>query len=241
MHVIINPTWKCQLHCDYCWLPHSGITHSGPRHTANEWADALIRVLPQGAVVDISGGEPLLFPNLVTLCGRLGRAGIRWAITSNLLHRPALDEFLLQRPPGGVCWNASVHAGNPDVHQAAAALRSAGWFVNLNGVDHPAAPEEGRDRALPYQDWENGDARDGKVRWCDAGLRHWAADPDGDLWRCSVHCQMGLPPLGNLFSGETRPVGPVCTTGCTTCYRDTPEAWCLNMHEIEGGSDATDC
>lgn len=235
-HVVINPTWRCQLACAYCWLPHARIDRQAHEVPVMRWVLALERYLTPGDLVDVSGGEPLLRPGLDVLLHRLGNGGIRWALTTNALATEAIDRMLELLPHNSVQINASDHAGNAAAWVNVRRLRAAGYNVQVNRVAHEAAGNhEAGGVALPYQDWQGGQALDGLARSCDAGDRHWVADPAGNVWRCQVWLQLGKPSMGNLFDGSFMPsVGAWdCTTGCSSCYRDTPEAWEIGMSVCE--------
>lgn len=229
-HVCIFPTWKCQLACSYCSIRNSKIDRSTPSVDWRQWATALPRVLPPGSIVDVAGGEPLLYWNLLSLLDALAKAGLRWGLTTNAKCREAITRLALYRIPGCAQINVSDHAGNPEVGRMIRLLRTAGYPVNVHRVDHPAAGQHEPDAiTIPYQDWSGGRATDGVKRHCTAGLKHWVADPKGDLWRCVVALETGQPSAGNLFTGEVKPTGAECDFGCTTCYTEDPASWGIEM------------
>lgn len=236
-HILINPTWKCQLDCAYCWMPHAPINTEGKERSGEEWARALLPVLSAGDLVDICGGEPTLWRGLETLIRAFQSRNILWAMTTNLLYRPALERLAQAGPAGCVVINVSLHEGNREIEDNVKRMQAAGFRLSFHLVDHPAAPRDGTirpDMILPYQQWKEQIPTDGKRRRCNAGTNHWTADPVGDLWRCSVHAQLGLPPLGNLFTRQVTPLSdPICDTGCTTCYTDNPAGWGVRMEVID--------
>lgn len=234
MKVVVNPTWRCQLSCRYCWLPHVKIDRAAPEHPAEEWAEALTSALPPGSIVDLSGGEPLLFPRLPALLSALGERGIGWAITTNAMDTAAARELAEAHPSGCVVINISDHAGNARAREGIDALRSA-FPTSVNRVDHGASGDhEVGGYLLPFQDWEAGRALDGRRRLCDAGRHHWVADPAGRIWDCMVSMQLGHQPTGHLFERwrMAKGVATVCDFGCSTCYRDNPAGWMMTMEEI---------
>ena len=236
--VSIFPTWECQLSCDYCSIRNSKIDRTLQPVPWQLWAKALPRVLPPGSVVDIAGGEPLLYRGIVNLLHVLARSGLPWAITSNLKNTDVVER--LYRSSGAL----RVHQherppGQPRSHANKRRLREAGYRVNVHRVNHPAAGTHEPDaQTITYQDWAGGKAVDGKRRYCTAGKDHWIANPAGDLWRCIVAAEVGQPPIGNLFTGVTEPVGPLCDFGCTTCYTENPGAWHVEMREREDHASA---
>ncbi len=216
----------------YCSIRNSKVDRSVPPVPWEEWAIALPRVLPGGSIVDIAGGEPLLYRGLVDLLPSIAHSGIRWAITTNALAGDAVDRLCASRPAGCVCINVSDHSGNPSAHGNILKLRRAGYIVNVHRVDHPAAGAHEPDaRLITYQDWRGGHAVDGTLRECTAGLDHWVAGPNGDLWRCIVAMQTGQPSSGNLFTRAVSPTDRRCDFGCSTCYTEDPASWGVAMRE----------
>lgn len=235
VHVVIFPTWACQLSCAYCSIRHSAVDRSVPPVAWEAWAEALTRRLPYGALVDVAGGEPLLYEGIVELLATLGARGLRWALTTNAKAGDVVDRLCAERPAGCVCINVSDHSGNPEAHAAIGKLRAAGWAVNVHRVDHPAAGHHEPDaQVITYQDWEGGEAVDRTKRQCTAGAGHWVADPQGDLWRCVVALETGQPPAGNLFTGRVKPTPARCEFGCSACYTEDPASWGIDMRELEG-------
>lgn len=232
MHVAIFPTWSCQLICDYCSIRHSQIDRSVSPVPWQKWAKALPKVLPRNSIIDIAGGEPLLYDGIVDLLIALGANHLRWALTTNAKATAQIERLCEDMPPGAVCINVSDHIGNPEAHGNIAALRDAGYAVNVHRVDHPAAGTHESDAELiTYQDWVDDNAVDGIARKCTAGAEHWVADPQGDLWRCIVAMQIGQPSSGNLFTREVHTTGLRCEFGCTSCYTEDPESWGIEMRE----------
>lgn len=232
-HVVIFPTWGCQLSCAYCSIRHSLIDRSVPSVPWEKWAEALPRCLERGSIVDVAGGEPLLYPGIVDVLAAIGNAGIRWALTTNGKARQVIAELCARHPVGGICFNVSDHSGNPEAGESIRDLRAAGWQVNVHRVNHPAAGHcLDEAQVITYQDWVGGRAVDGIRRKCSAGLLHWIADPRGDLWRCIVAVQTGQPAAGNLFTGEVRSSGRECAFGCTSCYTEDPASWCVTMEAL---------
>jgi hypothetical protein len=236
MKVVINPSWNCQLSCAYCWLPHTKINRDAREHDWIEWAEALVDLLPPNSIVDVSGGEPLLYEGLTNLLAYLGGHGLRWAITTNALATEAVEELVRSRPKGAVVVNVSDHQGNFKAHLNIQKLRRA-FSVVVHRVEHPAAGHhEGAAGPITYQEWAEGEALDGVRRWCSAGSRHLVIDPGGDAFRCCVEMQLGHKPQGNIFDRSLRlpefVTFFVCDWGCSTHYRDNPGEWLVEMSAI---------
>jgi len=240
MKVIVNPTWRCQFSCPYCWVRALGWHRRKEERPWQRWFWWL-RQLPLPSHVEISGGEPLLYSGLLPLLENLGAEGLTWAMTTNLHEAPVLERLVRRPIKGCVLINVSIHPqSDGDLVDRVRRLRGAGYRVYLNRVDHPAAPSvpEGLSdmpvHLIPYQPWEEELACEGVVRWCSAGGKHLTCDPSGRVFRCMVHMQKGLAPLGSIASlagGSLRkPI--LCHVGCTTCYRDNPSAWGLEMETV---------
>ena len=235
MHIAIFPTWECQLNCAYCSIRNSQIDRTTAPVRWEMWANALTDVLPRGAIVDIAGGEPLLYEGLPELIEALGNAGLLWAVTTNAKDTKLINALAacIRSLPGCVCFNVSDHSGNPEAHDNIAKLRQAGYRVNVHRVDHPKAGVHEPDAVtITYQDWINGAAVDGIKRKCTAGIDHWVADPQGDMWRCVVALETGQPAAGNLFTRKVRKTSLLCDFGCTSCYTENPASWQVEMRAV---------
>ena len=229
-HVIVNPTWRCQLKCSYCWLPYVPLNR-GKERTAEEWIKALDKALPDGGVVDFSGGEPLLYPGIIDIIVALGEMGIFWGITTNGLNGKAIDNLIEREPKGCGVITLSDHQGNEKAWANYDKLAQTAYPVKINRVSD--GEEQNRVNIVDYQDWEHGKATDGKRRLCSAGMHHWAVDPTGEVYRCLVALQTGQPSLGNMIDGTFEPLKrrKGCDFGCSTCYRDSPATWVIEMEE----------
>ena len=237
MHVLINLSWACQLECPYCLLPHIKINREAKVHGWMDWAKALISNVPAGSVVDIAGGDPLLYPDLAALVYVLGQAGIYWAITTNAMHTKAVDELIAAKPTKCALINVSDHPGNgsEEVSENIVKLRTHFPLV-INRVDTPDAGHhrDGVSSIIPYQSWREGTELDGITRICDSGQRHWVADPAGDVFRCNPDMARAYPPIGNLFEEDKiiKPAKVTCRSGCSTCYTSVPTAWPVEMKPV---------
>lgn len=130
------PTWACQNYskegvsgsdsCPYCpYGMKNGelLFEDKPVYTnLIEDPEVISGFLAKNAaklgVLDISGGEPLLYPHLVEVLSHPGLQDVEWAITSNTLSESAIDKLIAS----GVlarcqCWTASYHAnaGKDDI------------------------------------------------------------------------------------------------------------------------------
>jgi len=234
-HYLINPSWKCQLSCHYCLIPHIKINRKAKEHTWQEWADGIIKNAEPHSVIDVAGGEPLLFPGLGYFLQAIGEAGHLWAITTNAIDDEGVAELVRIRPTNCAQVNISDHPENQDKDENIEKLRSA-FRVSVNRVDIPGDWHRREvNHLIPYQSWREGTELDGIKRICNSGLHHWVADPAGDVFRCNPEMACGKKPIGNLFSEPFQSPPPViCVDGCSTCQTSYPGAWMVDMKEVQG-------
>jgi hypothetical protein len=229
-HVVCFPTWRCELSCEYCSIRNSKIDRTVDEVEWQNWAKVLPQVLSSNSIVDIAGGEPLLYPGILPLLHVLGSAKLHWALTSNLKNSEVVERMCIEKPWGCVCINMSDHIGNPEATVNKVKLREAGYHVNVHRVNHPAAGNHEPDAMLiTYQDWSGGEAVDKVKRRCTAGHNHWVAGPNGDMWRCIVAAQTGQPPYGNIFNEINILEEYECDFGCSTCYTEDPGSWGVEL------------
>lgn len=241
MKVIIHPTWACQFHCPYCSVHAQGLEKDAQTLGWRRWAD-WIRQLPPGSSIEISGGEPTLYPHLGCLLGTIVGMGFLWGLTTNAAQMSVITALAEARVRGCLALNVSIQPESPaDIIERALFLREAGYPVRLNWVDHPDSPpvpeESGlRVNRIPYQAWAEGEALDGVRRVCSAGSSHLCCDPMGRVYRCLVHLQLGVEQLGTVadpLKGITTCGVQPCDTGCSTCYTIMPESWGIKMRGIQ--------
>jgi hypothetical protein len=237
MKIVINPSWKCQLQCTYCWLPHTKINREAVEHPWHEWAEALIRILPKGSIVDVCGGEPLLYEGIERLLKQLGDNGIHWAVTTNALASEGVERLIKIKPERCVVINISDHRGNLEARSNIDRLRGIFPTV-IHRLIHPAAGMHERQACgITYQPWKEGEALDGKRRRCNAGVQHCVTDPSGDAWRCVVDMQVGNEPFGNIFEENFHFLRGdfMCDFGCSTAYTQAPGEWMVAQRIEEEG------
>jgi pyrroloquinoline quinone biosynthesis protein E len=69
-------TYRCPLHCAFCYNPTDYLRHTGDELGTGEWVDALRQARALGAVqLGFSGGEPLLREDLEELAAEAHRLG----------------------------------------------------------------------------------------------------------------------------------------------------------------------
>src|SRR3972149_1314947 len=138
MHVLINLSWRCQLSCSYCLIPHIKVNREAKEHPWTEWATGINRHVTPGSVVDVAGGDPLLFDGLAYFLHSLAAKNIYWAITTNALSTLGVAELLAVKPGNCALVNISDHPGNADAAGNIARLQDA-FPVVFNRVAHPRA------------------------------------------------------------------------------------------------------
>lgn len=157
-HLILAPSFACNLRCAHCYLPDheaGGLTKEDVLRLSEEWSEIVVTERgPMGGIFHLKGGEPLMLPYLGDVLGRLeelktlrfmmttnGTLG-DWAVVNRL---ERLDKAI----GGGVQIIVSIDGSNEEVNarlrgpgnfEKAVAfvrrLREAGITVFLNNVIH---------------------------------------------------------------------------------------------------------
>ncbi|WP_168565437.1 7-carboxy-7-deazaguanine synthase QueE [Crateriforma spongiae] len=72
----------CNLRCWFCDTPYASWQPTGQRHTVDELVRQAVQALRSGDCrhVVLTGGEPMIFPAVETLCGRLRSEGLHVTI-----------------------------------------------------------------------------------------------------------------------------------------------------------------
>ncbi len=87
----------CNLRCGWCDTPYASWTPTGTRRSVDEIVAACLASGAQFAV--ITGGEPMLFDAVETLCARLREAGIHITIeTAGTIHRSLRCDLMSMSP-----------------------------------------------------------------------------------------------------------------------------------------------
>lgn len=146
--LLAEVTHACPLHCPYCSNPLE-LVRRGAELAAADWARVFAEAAGLGVVQShVSGGEPLLRPDLAEIVAAARRAGVyTQLVTSGVGLTPARLDALLAagldsvqlslqdaRRPG-----SDLIAGRPayaDKERAARAIRDAGVPFGLNVVLH---------------------------------------------------------------------------------------------------------
>lgn len=201
-HYLIQPTWRCQNKCSYCWMQATigqrpDLLHAQER-SAEDWYNALKRDRPE--LVDIAGGEPLLLewvPDLMRICRSL-----RFGLSTNGLATRGIDNLCRSRVPNLVAVNVSLHPETrvPDYAErfkdAVMRLKAAGYHVHCNLVDAPGNVEKAakllawmqdKDVAFEVSPFERVEQLGYQMETglvCKGGVNHLVMAPDGSAWPC---------------------------------------------------------
>jgi hypothetical protein len=204
-HYLMNPTWKCQLPCSYCWVRRHinrlPLTHAVERPLA-DWIAAIRRDPPE--TMDIGGGEPLTLPWTLDLIASF--PGIKWGLSTNGLNTDRIQELADRHLRQIVNINLSYHpeaARMYDWYDAlwkrhVLLLAAAGYPVGPNLEITPYNMEHGqwaidwlRAQGLHMVVSPLCGGRDelkapspGPALVCDAGKNFITIAPDGQAWPC---------------------------------------------------------
>lgn len=257
-HFLVNPTWRCQNRCSYCWMRQTVALrpdlYDAPERSAEDWYGALKRDRPE--VVDIAGGEPLLLdwvPDLMRVC-----RSIAFGLSTNGLHAGGIEDLCRSRIPNLIAINVSYHpeTNAPDYQErfrdAVLRLRGAGYHVHSNLV---ATPQNLRDahkarllywleeHGIPYEVSPNEQmdylgAKLDQGLLCQGGVNHLTVAPDGTAWPCLTTLRSPYwreTALGNWIDGTVdigRKEQP-CHLNCVDWYVLPKEHSAGDMWKIE--------
>src|SRR3989344_1312732 len=74
--LLAEVTYRCPLHCAFCYNPTDYISHTQNELTTAEWVRALREARQRGALhLGISGGEPLLRDDIEEIVAEAGSLG----------------------------------------------------------------------------------------------------------------------------------------------------------------------
>ncbi len=124
---------KCNLSCEFCYNPWRGDMSIAPRNRTTEEIVQSLDEVPPGTlgVVALSGGEPLLRPDLAEIVSHVARLGARSVLTTNgvLLSSMRLTELT---SAGLTAVQIAIHGATPDTHDSLAGGQS--WFAAVAAV-----------------------------------------------------------------------------------------------------------
>ena len=152
-HLIWNMTKRCNFRCKYCYFPHQSQPEPDPI-TAGE-IRAFLDASGHSWVVEMSGGEPFIYPDFAGLCGSITQ-NHRISLDSNLSLSAEIARFSQMVDPAKVVdIYAAVHIEERErlglkeqFTEDVLMLKAKGFTVSVNYVIHPTLLERyEKDRA----------------------------------------------------------------------------------------------
>lgn len=144
----------CSMKCGYCWLAESGRVLDSSQLTPfrdKSHIDRLAEFFNSRTTADLrwliqlSGGEPLLMPNLERFCENLSRRGNKVAFYTSLFVDQGQGNFRFALAAGPalvdyfmVSFHPEAEADEPEFFSKLEQLKRAGHKVFLRLVGHPA-------------------------------------------------------------------------------------------------------
>ncbi len=194
-HHLIQPTFRCQNHCMYCWL--NDTIRARPEMMAarerpwQDWVAAINRDKP--SVVDLAGGEPLLYAGLAKIIRACPKT--MFGLSTNGLELDALRWLCVLQPDNLIGINLSIHPYS----DCEAFVRAAECIIAAHGPLRPNVVDYGDnvERAKPVLDWlaskgvpydispyedMAGLADEQPIGLCCKG--YLVVAPDGEAWPC---------------------------------------------------------
>lgn len=260
-HYLINPTWRCQNACTYCWVEQTVRKRdivSVPERPMQDWAAAINR--DRIELVDIAGGEPLLtgwIPELMMAC-----PNTKFGLSTNGLALQQIVHLCDLHPQNLISINVSYHpeSGHDRTwKRGVALLKMLGAWVHSNIVDYQQNVEnsermiewlgmrEIRMVTSPYEEMDGLGEQLEQGLCCKGGVNHLTVAPDGEAWPClttlrSPYWEQAC--LGNWLDGTTdvgRKKQP-CHLNCVDYYvlakqHTSGDMWRIQARECEGADD----
>ena len=201
-HYLINPTWRCQNQCSYCWVQRTVRQRPELYHAQErpwqDWAAALHRDPPD--IVDVAGGEPFLWEGLADLIRACPH--VMFALSTNGVASAAIQAFCdLSKAPNLNSINISFHPESEKTiprylwhwRTSALTLMDTGYLVHSNVVDYGDNEERayrimGQWKAKyilsPYENMDILKEKQAQGLCCEGGVNHLTVAPDGTAWPC---------------------------------------------------------
>jgi MoaA/NifB/PqqE/SkfB family radical SAM enzyme len=101
--VTLKPTLRCNLRCEFCrFVANGDVFGKKDWMEPQDWVRVVDEIAPYRPYLCLTGGEPLLYPDLPGLIARIKAHELRCVLTTNgtMLERRA--EALMQAPPDAV-------------------------------------------------------------------------------------------------------------------------------------------
>ncbi|MCP4076440.1 MAG: radical SAM protein [Gammaproteobacteria bacterium] len=135
--IAINLTRRCNLACEHCYLNADELNTPSPNELTTENVKALLDQVAQdhdGAMVVLTGGEPLIRTDLEELCSHGKELGLMVVIGSNgalLTERRVIS----LKTAGAMGIGISVDSLNPALHDAFRG-QTGSWVKTMTGIEH---------------------------------------------------------------------------------------------------------
>jgi len=243
MRIIFLPTVRCNLYCEYCYMQKLNLQFE--EHSCKEWLQVFKKFPP--SIVDISGGEPTVYPEFIKLVNNFPKKH-KLALSTNLTQSLDYYKKIKIKFLSVTC---SLHLKEfqkygkevKDFWKKAAFMESVSENLTVNFVDYPKQRkyvEKYQKLALkygfrfniePYVDIQK-DLGIGDSKLCYAGVDYIMIVPNGDVWRCNTafnyhYFVKPIPEfkLGNVFDGtykrlkNPKPCNLKCVHGCDLYQR----------------------
>src|SRR4028118_392032 len=82
--ITIKPTFRCNLRCGFCrYVANGQVFGKADYFLDDEWMSLIDEVAPFKPYFSITGGEPLLYPRIGELLGRIKHHGLHASMVTN--------------------------------------------------------------------------------------------------------------------------------------------------------------
>ena len=131
-------TDQCNLNCVYCHKEgrHTDLNASDIKHNSEFDLRAVLQVAKESGIkkVKISGGEPLLYPNVLTICSEYQDFFSDIGFTTNGTELSKLEKQLTKLTPKKLTFNVTLNSLNPDKYKK---ITGSGADVNsvIKGIE----------------------------------------------------------------------------------------------------------
>lgn len=133
-HLILAPTYACNLRCKHCYLPHHNpnfMSYETVEKIMDDWTNIVLRRKGRfGGIFHLKGGEPLIMPYFNDILNKVSREeSLRLMITTNgTLFKPIIFDSLercCDKLDGNVIVNLSLDGATANTHDF---IRKKGSF-----------------------------------------------------------------------------------------------------------------
>jgi len=203
-HYLINPLWRCQNQCSYCWVQQTvrqrPELYDVPERPMADWVAAIQRDAPD--IVDIAGGEPLLLDwtiDLITAC-----PDTAFGLSTNGLAFAQIERLCAIKPQNLLAINISYHPEGKERNagydrqwkRTITLMRSLGAKPHTNIVNAPGNVKKAGEVLIwlekqgckweisPYERMDVLGDKLPQGLCCQGGVNHLTIAPDGMAWPC---------------------------------------------------------